>query len=523
MVLFVYAASDSNAVEMISYTSEYSLIWIVIGMIIATGLTLNRKYTSFPTWYFVTWLSYTRMLGLVNSNLDSSAIFFFARVSKGLNGIQIITHYEAKSSNNRFAELDYESYHFLNNTEKFLVVFFGCVGIYIALIVLSFCYGNVKKFKEEVCINMMVRAVIVCSFDFFLFGFLQIYNINLDSGYESVCSVFAVLLVGVCMICTVYFPIYISGQQEGCKSAVHDSTLLFEFKYQEGLKAYYYCFFLGSRLISALLLVFLQDYPSAQVSIIGSCILLLGIYVLKYRPYRNTLTNYWVIACESTQLLILICLACYIPDIPEIIQGLLRWLIIFSFWVGVILCSLRFLIDMLKKNPSRKIDLAEGSSAIDLRQKRGSEIDLANENPGKGRKRMSIFGDLGKQQDNVENFTPSGGEFGKRIEQDSSNSNRNKLNSGGAYDGFRDGRNSAGSKDSGVQGNQLKSRTEKIGMPAIEDMDESQGKGNDRRYGRVDRLDDSSGQLVESNDPINDSGISYYSKLARKYTSRTNK
>lgn len=524
MVIFVYAASDSKAVEMISYTSEYSLIWIIIGMIVATGLTLNRKFTSFPTWYFVTWLSYTRMLGLINSDLDSSALFFFARVSKGLNGVQIITHYEVKSSNDRFADLDYESYHFLNNTEKFLIVFFGCIFIWISLIFLSFCYANAKKFKEEVCVNMMVRTIIVCSFDFFLFGLLQIYNINLESAYDSVCCIFAVLLLVVCIICMVYFPIYISGLQGSCELAVHESTLLFEFRYKEGVKGYYYCFFLVSRLISAVFLVFLQDYPSAQVTVIGTCICFLGIFVLKYRPYRDNFINYLVVACEASQLLIVICLACYIPEIPEIIQGLLRWLIIFSFWVGVILCFLRFLIEMLKKNSIKKIDQTENSSAVDQQrhQKRASEIEFMDENEGKGRKRMSIFTDLDKKPDNEGNFTPTGSELGKRKGQESSNTNRNKLHSSGTNNGLWDGRNSASSKRS-VLNNELKSKTEKVGMPVIEDLDERSEKRKDSDNVKVDKLDDSSGQLIESNDPNNHSGISYYSKLARKYTSRMNK
>lgn len=501
-------ATDSTAIEVIGDISEHSLIWIIIVMILANGITFNKKFTSFPTWYFVTWLSFTRMLGLVNSDLDLLALFFFRKVTKGLHGVQAITYSDGNSSNGRFAELNYKSYHFINNTEKFLIVFFGCLAIYITLKILSFCHDGIKTFKEEVCENMMIRAIIVCSFDFYLFGVLQIYHMNLDSAYTSICSVCAAVLIVIFIISTVCFPIYITGQRSSSTLTIHNSTLLYEFDYKEGLKGYYYFVFLVSRLISAIFLAAVQDFPIAQVIGIGFCCSIQIAFILKYRPYRENFVNYLVLACEICQLLILICLASYIAELPDLAQFYLRWIIICCFWIGCLICIARYLYDMIRKSIVSQVNVTDNPSGIEAKENRRKEsnAELMAENK---QKRSSFFGYTPQYSGNENSFTPSGSFLPASIAKNSGNKGGSSL---ATPISSKHERSNLGSRNSVIQST-LKNKSEKKNLPVVEDLDENE-------IEKDEIIDNSYGELVQNNEKTEFSGVNYYTSLSRKFKER---
>ena len=400
MVFFVWAASDATALEAVGYGTEHSLIWIIVGMVVVTGITMNSKHSSFAVWYLATWISYARMLGVVNAGLDSSTLDFMGKLSKGLNGFQIISHYERRSSNSRFSELGFESNHFFNNTEKFLIVFFGSIAWYLLMSVFGVCYQAVYEFKEKTYVNLMTRALIVCCFDFSLFGFLQIYHISLSTTYDTLCSIFAVMIVALYMVSLIYLPISIKAKTMDSSLEIHDSTLLFEFKYKEDYNCYYYIIFIITRVVAAIFLVFADSLPELQVSVLSLCGLTHLTFLLKYRPYRESLVNYIVIACEVCQLLMIASIACFISDISTSTSYFLRWLIIISFWSGVLLCFLRFLYHMLSKSSPVPPSSQVNGEDPPLKHKRdNSQTDLIPANPSK-------FSDQSRleQFDNPQNF-----------------------------------------------------------------------------------------------------------------------
>ena len=384
MVFFVLAASDDNAVEVVGNAIEYSLVWIVVGMVVATGITMNRKNSSFAVWYMVTWISYTRMLGVINTDLDNSTLEFLGKLSKGLNGFQIISYYERKSTNSRFSELGFETNHFFNNSEKFLIVFFGSIACYFFMIFFGFCYKSVHEFKEKTYLNLITRALIVCCFDFSLFGFLQIYHISLSTTYDTLCSIFGAIMIALYMVSLIYLPISIKSKTTYSNLEIHDSTLLYEFKYKESYNCYYYLIFIITRITSAIFLVFADKLPELQVSALSFCGLIHLTFLLKYRPYREELVNYLVTACEVCQLLIIISISCFLSDISTSASYLLRWLIIISFFSGLLLCILRFLYHMFSKSSSTRPKSQENLEDPDLKHKRdNSQTDMLSSNPFK--------------------------------------------------------------------------------------------------------------------------------------------
>lgn len=522
MVVFVWAAADDSAIEAIGYATEYSLIWVIVGMIVATGITMNRKNTSFAVWYMITWISYTRMLGLINTDVDSSTLDFMGKLSKGLNGIQIINHYERKSANSRFSELGFESNHFFNNTEKFLIGFFGSIACYLLMIVFGFCYKTVNDFKEQTKVNLLTRALIVCCFDFSLFGFLQVYHISLSTTYDTLCSIFGVMIIALCLISLIYLPISIKGKTTETESEIHDSTLLFEFKYKEAYNSYYYLIFMITRIISSIFLVFAEDLPELQVSALCFCALVNLTYLLKYRPYREELVNYIVIACEVCQLLIIVAIACFLTSISSSSAYLLRWLIIISFWSGIIFSFLRFLYHMLKKPPQPHIISQEPRQDQVLKNKReNSQTDLMSLDQSK-KSDQTGSNQLDKMQ-NLIKPSPNGSKPGiyltpsYRPHQESRQSDKFSAVSG------KSGLNSKLSARPNLN-LIVKANNGKEGLPVIEDLDENdelQRTNLEIRHTPQHVKSPSNHSVASAQKPVevlnHYSGISYYSRLAQKY------
>ena len=528
MVVFVWAASDDSAIEAIGYATEYSLIWVIVGMIVATGITMNRKNTSFSVWYMITWISYSRMLGLINTELDSSTLDFMGKLSKGLNGIQIISHYERKSANSRFSELGFESNHFFNNTEKFLIGFFGSIACYILMIIFGFCYKTVHDFKEATQVNLFTRALIVCCFDFSLFGFLQVYHISLSTTYDTLCSIFGVMIIALCVVSLIYLPISIKGKTMISDSEVHESTLLFEFKYKEAYNCYYYLMFMITRIISSIFLVFADELPEIQVSAISLCTIINLTFLIKYRPYREELVNYLVIACEVCQLLMVVAIACFLTDISSSSSYLLRWLIIISFWLGIIFCFLRFLYHMLKKPSQPHIIPQEPVQDQIIKNKReNSQTDLMSIDQSKLSDQARI-----NQLDKMQNLKKPGQNDSRpgvyltpsfRPHQESRQSDKFSAVSG------KSGLNSKLSARPNLN-SIVKVKNGKEGLPVIEDLE---GNEDLERTNLEIRHTPQHIKTPSNHSPASSqkpaeienhySGISYYPKLAQKYLNKNHK
>ena len=391
MVIFVYASGIDSIQTILSDSTEYSLIWIPLGMLAITAITFNRKYTSYDTWYLVTWLQFSQWLGLINTSTDDNFNYLYQKILKGLNGDQIITVNENTSDlPSRFTTIGITSYYFINNTEKYLFIIAGCISIYILLIIFGFCYISLKEFRGKIWINLITRAFLICYFNFFIFGMLQIENLSLSAEYGVINTVFAVIFIALSLIILVYLPIYANNQVHEYPHEVHYSTILQEFTYKEPYHGLYYFIFLLKRVIAGCALVFIQSYPLAQVIIIGLCIILEMSYLLKYKPYIAKHLTYFSFGAEICQLIIVICISLYLLNPSSTMESFLWFICFLGFWVGIFICIVRFFITLLKK--SNELMIAD--QLISNKDNNNGSIDKSEANIVKESK--------GSQEDEIE-------------------------------------------------------------------------------------------------------------------------
>ncbi|OMJ65240.1 hypothetical protein SteCoe_38722 [Stentor coeruleus] len=349
MIIFVYALDpDGSVFNEVSRATEYSALWIPLGMLLLTLISKNRKKTSQCTWYTLTWLQYIRWLCLINTSLDDNLQFFFQSLIKGTNGEKIFPSYTTEVFD-KFQEMGIESCYFINNIEKFLIVFAANISLCIFIMIVACKSTRFNEYKEKFTANLAARTVLVCVYDFFLFSLLQFYNVNLSENYNFINSLIAAGIFIICMIVTIYCPIYTTNQSSCCLETTHQSTLLEEFKHKEKDKGFYYFIYLIIRFGSAICLVFMQSTFISQAAIIGLLELALILYIVLFKPFQDMNIGYCVVTCEICTLGIICCLLSYGFTINESGKLFLRWVIICCFWTAMIVCIGRFIVTFLKK------------------------------------------------------------------------------------------------------------------------------------------------------------------------------
>ena len=353
LICYAYGANPDSVISSdLSLATEYSILWLPLLMLLITAATKNSRQTSYPTWYFATWLTYTRWLSLINASTDSLLTSFFYDLVQGVQGYQLITSDNHTPVPTRFSEMGVTSYYFINNTEKFLIIFFGSLVLCIGMSFIGLCNQEVKNLQEKTWGNLLIRALLVCIFDFLLFGMLQIDNLSLATNYGILSSLIAVVVLVPSIVAAIYVPIYVNVQAKQCEDEVHHSTLLQELSYKQPYHGHYYSIFLVKRLITAIALVFLQSYPLGQVAIIGATQAFEIGYLVKFSPFTD-ISTYYTISAEICQMLIVACVAVYISNPDTSTELFMRWLCYFAFWAGAFICIARFLATLLKKRVDR--------------------------------------------------------------------------------------------------------------------------------------------------------------------------
>jgi hypothetical protein len=347
MVFFAYGASTEGAfIDLASDTTEYFIGLILIGVFGASLVTLNVRRTLFAAWYLLNWLQYTRLLILINAPTDTHLIYFFKKISKGFNGHQLIKYYDRTNLPGKFSQIDVQGYYFISNTDKYLIVFLGSIIIYDILRVIGSFSDNFKKLKlilEQIYMDTSFRLVLICIYDFYIFGLLQFCSFSFDSNYEMGCILFAAvaLLIGVTAL--VLIPFYIDSQLE---KKNYSFTLLNEFSCETWASSSYYFVFLTTRIISAIVLVFCQSLQYLQIVMILLCIIANIVYISYYRPYAKKIISYCVITAETSQLAIVVLVAIYNAYPSPATLSFLNWSCFFFFWLGILACCLRGLITL---------------------------------------------------------------------------------------------------------------------------------------------------------------------------------
>lgn len=351
MVIFVYALDpDVSAFSEVSKATGYSALWIPLGMLLLTIISRNRKRTSQCTWYTLTWLQYMRWLCLINTSLDENLQLFFTNLIKRTNGEKIFPSYTTEVFD-KFKEMGIGSCYFINNTEKFFIVFSANISLCFIIVIASYKSDRFSEYKEKFMVNLATRTVLVCAYDFLLFAMLQFYEVDMSENYNVINSIIAAGIFIMCMIITIYCPIYTTNQYLCYPDAIHQSTLLEEFKHAEKSKGYFYFIYLIIRFSSAICLVFLQSTYISQAVIIGLLELCLILYIFIFKPFLDMNVGYCVAICEMCTFGIICCIGSYGFTTDADGKLFLRWVIICCFWTAMIICFGRFFVTFLKKYP----------------------------------------------------------------------------------------------------------------------------------------------------------------------------
>ena len=179
--------------------------------------------------------------------------------------------------------------------------------------------------------NLIIRAGLICYYDFLLFGLLQLENLSFSITYEIINAVISMICMLLSIIMMISCIIYIKDQFYKCPDTNHSSTLLQEFTFKERFHDLYYCIYLSKRAISACSLILIQSYPIAQIIIIGLCIILEITYLLKFKPYIIPSLTYFSVISELCQLIIVICIALFLINPDQKTEMILWWISFVSF------------------------------------------------------------------------------------------------------------------------------------------------------------------------------------------------
>lgn len=504
MVFFVYAADpDDTAVTALSDSTYLAIIWVPLAMLVVTAVTFDKKKTSFPTWYCITWLDYARWLGLINTSMDSNLLQFYKSLITSLNGIQIITTNESTEIFTHFSELSIKGYNFINNTEKAIFILGSSVLVCGLFSIFSFCSLKLKSFTGSIWRNLLVRSFFVCVYDFWIFGLLQIYYITLSTSYGVLNSVLAVVLIVISIIVVVSLPIYVNNLQP-LSGLRQPSTLLDEFCYKDSqAHQYYYFIFLIKRLVSAIAIVFLQSFPIGQVIIISLCLVLEITYLAKYKPYSDPSNTYYSISAEVCQLITVVCIGVYIGNFGSDTELFMRWTCFTAFWVGTFICIGRFFVTLLKKSENSADEntvMPNANVVVDSEEEKRLErirnqdllykvqVENVKEVP------MEFIPSVNKKSEKTVEEAKSKIFLKAKTQKDQERDNSARIEN-------------ARRRQSQLEENRIEDLTQDIVIPRS---------NLDSRLSAD--LSASDAPLVENNDPLVHSGIPYYSKLASKYT-----
>ena len=195
-----------------------------------------------------------------------------------------------------------------------------------------------------------MRGFLLSFFDIFLFGFLQIGYEASYSSYSLGCNICAVCFMIFGITIMIHSPLYIYSQTSESKQEGHQSLYLEEFSYNKPFQGYFYFLFMFTRFVTSVILVFFQNIPLAQIIVAGTCPILVFAYIIIFLPFTEDYHNYFVLSTEFCNFIMILTIGVYFFDPNDTIQVALRWVCFTFFWLGVVLCIIRFFTTLFKKS-----------------------------------------------------------------------------------------------------------------------------------------------------------------------------
>ena len=337
---------------------------ILLFQVLLALLFKNRRNCSFSIWYNITFFSMIHWISSINLPPNEDLDAFFRHISQILHsGIfpQICRDQTIESNN--FKRTGIESSGFLSNSKDLLFPYlFACCIVGFLIL-----FERIMK-KDRIAMdctwNFIIRINLLLYLEFITYGLINIYffsEVNTCSIINLSLSVIFIILGFSWLIA---HPIILnhylcqSSSPEEFHSQESISTLTHEFKpLLQNSSHHYYTIFLIYRFLFSMSLVFLQNSPFTQVSLIFIFQIITStyyvvVYIASTSPYQFKLDYFSVLASEFLLLLLIIFTA--IRSLPALQGQAQEYIIMLSIsilWLNELTILGRFILTIFSTPP----------------------------------------------------------------------------------------------------------------------------------------------------------------------------
>lgn len=315
-------------------------------------------------WSLVSFLLYTRWLAALNISTAPYLSAFQISLGRTLSPTNLIYEAEGKAtSQEKIKALGAESVLFFNNSGLLLLIL---TGIALALGVVSL----LGKGEGETCAHSLRRkmqysalilALLISFQDLLIFALLQIQGAEFDSGIAIFSLFLSVIFVLFALIFTISIPIVLYKHQNSPQIRSKWAILTQDMKDGLSLRHYqHYSLYVLQRWVSSLLYVLLDSLPELQFSLVQTMEVGILAYMLYSRPYVRSIDNAAVALVQAVVCLLVLLEGCFYGNWSERGTLVLTFAFIGTFWLGILLCFLRFAFGFSCKKAVFPIEPASG-------------------------------------------------------------------------------------------------------------------------------------------------------------------
>lgn len=348
--------------KFIGQVTLHSFQSILFFQVLLAFLLKNRGNCSFSIWYNIAFFSVIHWISLINLPPNEDLDDFFEPISQIFHlGIlpEICPGQKIELKNFKKTGIEFSGFLY-NSKDLIFPYFFACS-------VSGFLIFSAKFMKESsigvgvkgYTWNFIVRINLLVYLEFITYGFINIYyfsEVNTCSIINLSLSVIFIILGASWLIVhpiLLNHHISLSSSPEDFHSKKSISTLTHEFKPSLQNSNYqYYTIFLLYRFLFSISIVFIQNSPTIQISLIFifqiiTSISYLVVYLVSIKPYQVKTDYFSVLISECLLLLLIIFTA--LQSLPALQGQAQEYIIIVSIsflWLNELAILGRFILSI---------------------------------------------------------------------------------------------------------------------------------------------------------------------------------
>ena len=149
----------------------------------------------------------------------------------------------------------------------------GIVGIILLIVILYFCCRCIKccsnlfnKLLNKICCNMIIRYSLEKSITISIACLATMKVMSFDNLSEGVSTTFSIIMIFLVVNILFFYPAFLNRNQKilrRTKFTKRCGSLTLNLRTKQFWPLMYHFFFIGRRLLLAVLIVFSKRYPSA--------------------------------------------------------------------------------------------------------------------------------------------------------------------------------------------------------------------------------------------------------------------